>query len=137
LLEIEDIAVKARCSFKMCQLRRTIRGNRAVRLCRASDAGVTLKSVFATIQARHGVQRRRRSRVMAGKADQMKGKAKEAVGDLTGNKDLKSEGKADRRAGEVKEKVGHVKDKVEEVIENVGHKVEEVVDKAKDSSHRK
>ena len=28
---------------------------------------------------------------MAGKADQMKGKAKEAVGDLTGNKDLKSE----------------------------------------------
>jgi hypothetical protein len=30
---------------------------------------------------------------MAGKADQMKGKAKEAVGDLTGNKDLKSEGK--------------------------------------------
>ncbi|MGD0044877.1 MAG: CsbD family protein, partial [Isosphaeraceae bacterium] len=37
---------------------------------------------------------------MAGKADQMKGKAKEAVGDLTGNKDLKSEGKADRQAGE-------------------------------------
>jgi len=28
---------------------------------------------------------------MAGNADQMKGKAKEAVGDLTGNKDLKSE----------------------------------------------
>src|SRR5664280_1468342 len=38
---------------------------------------------------------------MAGKSDQMKGKAKEAVGDLTGNKDLKSEGKADRQAGEV------------------------------------
>jgi uncharacterized protein YjbJ (UPF0337 family) len=68
---------------------------------------------------------------MAGKTDQMKGKAKEAVGDLTGNKDLKSEGKADRRAGEAKEKAGHAKDKVEEVIENVGHKVEEVVDKAK------
>jgi uncharacterized protein YjbJ (UPF0337 family) len=29
---------------------------------------------------------------MTGKADQMKGKAKEAVGDLTGSKDLKSEG---------------------------------------------
>jgi uncharacterized protein YjbJ (UPF0337 family) len=68
---------------------------------------------------------------MAGKSDQIKGKAKEAVGDLTGNKDLKSEGKADRRAGEAKEKVGHAKDKVEEVVENVGHKVEEVVDKAK------
>jgi len=68
---------------------------------------------------------------MAGKSDQIKGKAKEAVGDLTGNKDLKSEGKADRRAGEAKEKVGHAKEKVEEVVENVGHKVEEVVDKAK------
>ena len=63
---------------------------------------------------------------MAGKTDQMKGKAKEAVGDLTGNKDLKSEGKSDRQAGEVKEKVG----KVEE-------KVEEVVDKAKDVLHPK
>jgi len=56
---------------------------------------------------------------MAGKADQMKGKAKEAVGDLTGNKDLKSEGKADRQAGEVKEKVGKVQEKVEEGIDKV------------------
>jgi uncharacterized protein YjbJ (UPF0337 family) len=63
---------------------------------------------------------------MAGKADQMKGKAKEAVGDLTGNKDLKSKGKADRQAGEAKEKVGKVEDKVEEVI-----------DKAKDALHPK
>ena len=54
---------------------------------------------------------------MAGKTDQMKGKAKEAVGDLTGNKDLKSEGKADRQAGEAKEKVGKVREKVEEVID--------------------
>jgi uncharacterized protein YjbJ (UPF0337 family) len=59
---------------------------------------------------------------MAGKADQMKGNAKEAVGDLTGNKGLKSEGKADRQAGEVKEKVGKVgkvEKKVEEGIEKV------------------
>jgi len=54
---------------------------------------------------------------MAGKIDQMKGKAKEAVGDLTGNKDLNSEGTADRRAGEVKEKVGEVEEKVEEAID--------------------
>ena len=58
-----------------------------------------------------------RSRVMAGKADQIKGKAKEAVGDLTGSKDLKSEGKADRQAGEAKEKVGKVEAKVDEVID--------------------
>jgi uncharacterized protein YjbJ (UPF0337 family) len=56
---------------------------------------------------------------MAGKSDQMKGKAKEAVGDLTGNKDLKSEGKADRQAGEVKEKVGKVEEKVDEGIDKV------------------
>jgi uncharacterized protein YjbJ (UPF0337 family) len=54
---------------------------------------------------------------MAGKADQMKGKAKEAVGDLTGNKHLKSEGKGDRKAGEAKENVGKVEEKVEEVID--------------------
>ena len=67
-----------------------------------------------------------RWRTMSEKTDQVKGKAKEAVGSLTGNKDLESEGKADRRAGEAKEKLGQVKGKVEEVI-----------DKAKDASHRK
>jgi uncharacterized protein YjbJ (UPF0337 family) len=54
---------------------------------------------------------------MAGTADQMKGKTKDAVGDLTGNKDLKSEGKPDRQVGEAKEKVGKVEEKVEEVID--------------------
>ena len=63
---------------------------------------------------------------MAGKTDQMKGKAKEAVGDLTGNKDLKAEGRADRQAGGVKEKVGKVEEKVEEGI-----------DKVKDVIHKK
>ena len=56
---------------------------------------------------------------MTGKTDQMKGQAKEAVGDLTGNKDLKSEGKADRQAGEAKEKVGKAEDKVDEAIDKV------------------
>jgi uncharacterized protein YjbJ (UPF0337 family) len=53
---------------------------------------------------------------MTGKTDQMKGKAKEAVGDLTGDEELKSEGKADRHAGEVKEKVDEVIDKVKSVV---------------------
>jgi len=56
---------------------------------------------------------------MGGKTDQMKGQAKEAVGDLTGNKDLKAEGTADRQAGEVKEKVGKVEEKVDEAIDKV------------------
>jgi uncharacterized protein YjbJ (UPF0337 family) len=63
---------------------------------------------------------------MGAKTDQVKGQAKEAAGNLTGNKDLESEGKADRRAGDAKEKLGHAKDKVEDVI-----------DKAKDARHRK
>jgi uncharacterized protein YjbJ (UPF0337 family) len=73
---------------------------------------------------------------MAGKSDQVKGQAKEAVGSLVGNKDLESEGKADRQAGEAKEKVGHAKDKVEEVIEKVEHKAGEVIDRTKDTAHR-
>ena len=73
---------------------------------------------------------------MAGKTEQVKGQAKEAVGSLTGNKDLEAEGKADRQAGEAKEKVGHAKDKVEEVVEKVEHKAGEVIDKVKDAAHR-
>jgi uncharacterized protein YjbJ (UPF0337 family) len=68
---------------------------------------------------------------MAGKTEQVKGHAKEAVGSLTDNKDLESEGTTDRRAGEAKERVGHVKDKLEVVIEKGERKVGEVIDKSK------
>lgn len=42
---------------------------------------------------------------MAAKSDQVKGRAKEAIGGVIGDKDLEAEGKADRRAGDPKEKV--------------------------------
>jgi uncharacterized protein YjbJ (UPF0337 family) len=74
---------------------------------------------------------------MGEKTDQVKGRAKEAVGSITGDKDLESEGKADRRAGEAKEKLGNAKDKLEEVVDTAEGKVEELVDKAKDALHRK
>jgi len=74
---------------------------------------------------------------MSAKTDQVKGQAKEAVGNLTGDKDLESEGTADRRAGEAKEEVDHAKGKVEEVIEKAEVLVEKVIDKAKDTVHRK
>jgi uncharacterized protein YjbJ (UPF0337 family) len=54
---------------------------------------------------------------MGAKTDQVKGHAKEAAGTLTGDKDLESEGKADRRAGEAKAKLGRVEDKAEEVVD--------------------
>ena len=49
---------------------------------------------------------------MAGEADEAKGRIKEAAGDLTGDKDLKNEGKADKAGGKVKDAVDSVKDKL-------------------------
>ncbi|HEY5120332.1 MAG TPA: CsbD family protein [Acidimicrobiales bacterium] len=74
---------------------------------------------------------------MAGKTEKSKGKVKEAVGSLTGNKKLESEGKIDRRAGETKEKIGRVKGKVEGVVEKAERKATKAVDKAKDAARRK
>ena len=59
---------------------------------------------------------------MSGKMDDMKGRAKEAVGDLTDDKDLKREGKADQAAGAIKDKVGKAKDWVEDKIDDVKDK---------------
>jgi uncharacterized protein YjbJ (UPF0337 family) len=74
---------------------------------------------------------------MAGKTDQVKGRAKEAVGSLTGDKDLQSEGKVDRRAGETKEKLGHANEKINDIVDKADDKVEEIIDKTKDALHRK
>ena len=49
--------------------------------------------------------------------DEAKGRVKEAAGDLTGDKDLKNEGKVDRAAGSVKDKVGDIADKVKDAFE--------------------
>jgi len=57
------------------------------------------------------------------KTDDLKGRAKEAVGDLTNNSDLKREGKTDQAAGKVKEKLSDAKDKLEGAIDNVKDKV--------------
>jgi uncharacterized protein YjbJ (UPF0337 family) len=53
---------------------------------------------------------------MSDKTDQAKGRIKEAAGDVTGDNDLKREGKTDRAAGEVKEKVGDAVDKVKDAV---------------------
>ncbi len=51
-----------------------------------------------------------------GKFDELKGRAKEAVGDLTDDDDLKDEGKVDKAGGRVKDKVDRVADKVKDVV---------------------
>ncbi len=55
--------------------------------------------------------------------DQVKGKVKQAVGDLTGNEDLRKEGKADEKAGDVKEFVEGVKDKADDLVDTVKDKI--------------
>jgi uncharacterized protein YjbJ (UPF0337 family) len=68
---------------------------------------------------------------VGGKSDQVKGRAKEIAGTVVGDKNLESEGKADRRVGEVKEKVDHAKGKVKDLIDRAGDKGKETIDKVK------
>jgi uncharacterized protein YjbJ (UPF0337 family) len=51
--------------------------------------------------------------------DQAEGKAKEEFGDVTGDRDLEAEGKAQGAFGDVKEAAGDVKDAAEEKWEDV------------------
>jgi len=60
---------------------------------------------------------------MAGTGDQIKGKAKQAAGDVTGDEELRQEGKVDETGGKVKDAVGDVKDAVEGVVDSVTDKL--------------
>ena len=60
---------------------------------------------------------------MEGKAEQLKGKVKQGVGDLTDNERLHDEGLADEAAGEVQEGYGKAKRKVGEAIEDLGENI--------------
>lgn len=55
--------------------------------------------------------------------DDIKGRAKEAAGDLTDDKDLKAEGKTDRTAGKVKETADDAKDAFNEGVDKVKDKL--------------
>jgi uncharacterized protein YjbJ (UPF0337 family) len=55
-----------------------------------------------------------------GKGDQVKGRAKQAWGDLTDNERLHDEGVADETAGKLQEGVGRARRKVGETIEDIG-----------------
>lgn len=62
--------------------------------------------------------------------DDLKGRAKEAIGDLTDDEDLEREGKADRAAGKVKEALGDLKDKADDAVDAVKDKVRDVTDRS-------
>ena len=51
-----------------------------------------------------------------GRPTRLKGRAKEAAGDLTDDRELKNEGKVDRATGKTKDAVGDVGDKVKDAV---------------------
>jgi uncharacterized protein YjbJ (UPF0337 family) len=60
---------------------------------------------------------------MDGTTDDLKGRAKEAAGDLTDDSSLKNEGRADRASGKMKDAVDDVKDAAEDAIDKVKDKL--------------
>jgi uncharacterized protein YjbJ (UPF0337 family) len=58
-----------------------------------------------------------------GKTDQLKGKIKQATGDLTDDEQLHDEGVKDEAAGKVQEGFGRGRRKLGEAIEDIGEKV--------------
>ncbi len=58
-----------------------------------------------------------------GKVDQVKGKVKQGVGDMTGNERLHDEGVGDEASGDVQEGFGRGRRKVGEAIEDLGDRV--------------
>jgi len=54
-----------------------------------------------------------------GKADEVKGRVKEAAGALTGDEELKREGQRDQAVGQVKQAAEKVIDKVKDAVKSV------------------
>jgi uncharacterized protein YjbJ (UPF0337 family) len=60
---------------------------------------------------------------MGEKADQIKGRAKEAAGAATGNESLKREGRTDQAASKVKGTLRNAEEKIEEGVDAVTDKL--------------
>jgi uncharacterized protein YjbJ (UPF0337 family) len=56
---------------------------------------------------------------MGDKLDETKGRAKEAAGDLTGDKDMEREGQMDQAGAKVKDKADAAVDKTKEAVDDV------------------
>lgn len=60
---------------------------------------------------------------LEGKAEALKGKLKQAAGDLTNDPDLHDEGVVDEAAGNTQDTLGRARRKVGEAIEDVGNAI--------------
>jgi uncharacterized protein YjbJ (UPF0337 family) len=58
-----------------------------------------------------------------GKADQVKGRVKEEVGDMIDDDRLEDEGRAERAAGEIEEGFGKGRRKIGNAIKDLGNKI--------------
>jgi uncharacterized protein YjbJ (UPF0337 family) len=56
---------------------------------------------------------------MGGKTDEVKGRIKEAAGALTGNEELREEGKTDQAVGKAKQAVQKAADTVKKAVKKV------------------
>ena len=74
-----------------------------------------------------GAMLRQEDGTMGGKIDQAKGRTKEAVGVLVGDKDLEREGKVQRAAGDIKEKAKEIADDVKKTTEKVVGKMKSAI----------
>jgi uncharacterized protein YjbJ (UPF0337 family) len=79
-------------------------------------AAIGLQPAFAPGRLRAGASCRTvaaaKGALVSGTGDEAKGRVKQAVGDLTDDRDLKREGKIDETSGKVKQAVDKVKDKL-------------------------
>jgi uncharacterized protein YjbJ (UPF0337 family) len=60
-----------------------------------------------------------------GRADELKGKVKQGVGEATGDQQLHDEGVADELKGDVQKTFGKGKRKVGEALDDLGDKIKE------------
>ncbi len=58
--------------------------------------------------------------------DQIKGRIKEAAGDLTDNDRLKREGKTDKLAGGIKDAIGTIEEKAKNAVDDVKGRVHDL-----------
>jgi uncharacterized protein YjbJ (UPF0337 family) len=62
---------------------------------------------------------------LEGKGDQLKGRVKQAAGDLTNDEKLHNEGAADEIGGDVQQGLGKGRRKVGEAIKDLGDKIKD------------
>jgi uncharacterized protein YjbJ (UPF0337 family) len=68
--------------------------------------------------------------------DKAKGRVKEVVGDVTGNKGLKREGERDQVKGQVERAVKDVKNAVKDTTEDVKNAVKDTTEAIKESAKK-